>query len=198
MEEQKRKGTGSSDRLTWRRAGASKSQGARGATPSAGTSTPPGKQLRPSQANRPVALHTHSYTYVFGRLSHHTHRTQIQRAFCEGLHGAPPAEPNSGFYDELDERLRLQHNTLLAVRRKAGEEALAATRPQSAATADTVALRHAVNNSLAQQLEFFTSCMAAYSSDPATATACSCSCPGCGCSCRTGSSGGLLAAQSHR
>ncbi len=29
-------------------------------------------------------------------------RTQLQRTFCEGLHGAPPAEPNTAFYTELD------------------------------------------------------------------------------------------------
>ncbi|PNW82544.1 hypothetical protein CHLRE_06g283250v5 [Chlamydomonas reinhardtii] len=178
----------------WRRAGTARSRElkATGSYPAAvGQPEPVGRELRPSEAARPLALHTNSYTFVFSRLSHHTHRTQLQRAYCEGLHGAPPAEPNAAFYTELDERLRLQHHTLAAVHDKSVEESIAAVAAGAAAAGDvsgvpdTVAMRKAVNGSLTDQMAFFTSCMARYCL-PAPGSSSSCSCgAGCGCSCRT-------------
>ncbi|KAG2447796.1 hypothetical protein HYH02_007253 [Chlamydomonas schloesseri] len=186
----------------WRRAGTARSRELRetGAYPAAeGQPEPVGRALRPSEAARPLALHTNSYTFVFSRLSHHTHRTQLQRAYCEGLHGAPPAEPNTAFYSELDERLRRQHHTLAAVHDKSLEESMASAGVLAAVAAadeassggggsgvpDTVALRKAVNASLNDQLAFFTSCMARYCA-PAPGSSSSCSCgPGCSCSCCT-------------
>ncbi|KAG2430178.1 hypothetical protein HXX76_010277 [Chlamydomonas incerta] len=177
----------------WRRAGTARSRElkATGAYAVAvGQPEPVGRELRPSEAARPLALHTNSYTFVFSRLSHHTHRTQLQRAYCEGLHGAPPAEPNTAFYTELDERLRLQHNTLAAVHDKSVEESIAVAGALAAADGatgvpDTMAMRKAVNGSLNDQLAFFTSCMARYCAPaPGSSSCCSCG-PGCSCSCRT-------------
>ncbi|KAG2492430.1 hypothetical protein HYH03_009373 [Edaphochlamys debaryana] len=129
-----------------------------------------------------------SYTFVFNRLTHHTHRTQLQRTFCEGLHGAPPAEPNTAFYTELDERLRLQHSTLAAVHGhgRALEESLAAQGQGPAGRGgppDTVALRRAVNSSLVDQMAFLTSAMAQYCLDGTAGRMGACTCPGCDCTC---------------
>ncbi|PNH04555.1 hypothetical protein TSOC_009280 [Tetrabaena socialis] len=207
--DRKNKARGASYKLAWQRAGTGRAKELQGTAPAGqavGQSEPTGgRPLRPSEASRPLALHTQTYTYVFSRLQHHAHRTQLQRTFCEGLHGAPPAEPNAAFYSELDERLRLQHTTLAAVHTKSVEESLAAAGWQAAEAggaeavpgsgpvvgADTVSMRNAVNSSLSQQLEFFTACMAEYCGE-----ACACSCPGCECSCRTSQRAlrGLLAA----
>ncbi|GLC44815.1 hypothetical protein PLESTB_001211000 [Pleodorina starrii] len=203
MEASKIKDPHSTSRLVWHRAGTGRARELKGTAPTptavSGEALPSGSGTRGRREARPVALHTHSYTYVFSRLTHHTHRTQLQRAFCEGLYGAPPAEPNSAFYTELDERLRRQTSTLTAVRNKLAAESLAAAGrgggggegqeqgygddEEDEEGVDTMALRRAVNSSLTRQIEFFTSCMERYCGTAPRPGPCACCPPGCSCGC---------------
>ncbi|GIL56129.1 hypothetical protein Vafri_11575 [Volvox africanus] len=151
---------GTNPRLVWQRTAPGRSKVLKGTDATSSVNAPPTSQrgARPEDSGKPVAFHTHSYTYVFNRLTHHTHRVQLRRTFCEGSYGAPRAEPNSAFYAELDERLRLQTSTLTAVRNKLVIESLAAAQGKIEAF-DTVTMRQAVNSSLTRQIEFFTSCI---------------------------------------
>ncbi|EFJ40326.1 hypothetical protein VOLCADRAFT_108206 [Volvox carteri f. nagariensis] len=179
-------------RLLWQRTGTGRSKELMGTGVSPSVDGRPSSQVQgvrqgavAGDPSRPVALHTHTYTYVFNRLTHHTHRVQLRRTFCEGLYGAPRAIPNSAFYTELDERLRLQSSTLMAVRNKLVVECLAAASNQEDGI-DTVAMRQDVNSSLSRQMEFFTSCMERYCGPPRI---CRCNCESCGGICLEGGGG---------
>ncbi|GIL88164.1 hypothetical protein Vretimale_14081 [Volvox reticuliferus] len=180
--------------LVWQRAATGRSKVLKCTDTTSSVTAPPSKYEPASQggnlpegSGQPVAFHTHSYTYVFNRLTHHTHRIQLRRTFCEGSYGGPRAEPNSAFYAELDERLRLQASTLTAVRNKLVVESLAAAQGQMESI-DTVTMRQAVNSSLTRQMEFFTSCLERYCGVPSN---CACTCQGN----EGGSSPGRLAKQ---
>ncbi|GLI61627.1 hypothetical protein VaNZ11_004046 [Volvox africanus] len=157
--------------LVWQRTAPGRSKVLKGTDATSSVNAPRTslRRARPEDSGKPVACHMHSYTYVFNRLSHHTHRVQLRRTFCDGSYGAPRAEPNSAFYAELDERLRLQTSTLTAVRNKLVVESLAAAQGQIEAI-DTVTMRQAVNSSLTRQIEFFTGFLERYCGVPSDCT----------------------------
>lgn len=116
------------------------------------------------QYHGPVLLKPSDCTYLHSRSMQHSHRT----VFLSSL--APKRDSNYGsLLSELDLRLENLHDTIASVSRNqlgrvdngcANNPAAAAG--GATASSETIAMRHAVNQSLEKQMEFFTGAMATW------------------------------------